>query len=292
MPFALAMLLSAGAAAAAAPHAASIHAVTPVLEGHQVGGVAIDAVGNLYVADFGDIVWKIAPAGAPRVFAEGFYGSSGNAIDRSGNLYQSSYYGGFVSRIDRTGHVAAFASGGLQGPVGIAIDRSGGDVYVADCSGNTVARIGAGGGDASVFARDPLLKCPNGLAFDDKGVLYAVNFRDNRMLRIDRSGKVSPFARISAKGLGHVCFKKDRFFVTAFAMHELYEVKMDGSARRILGDGQRGIVDGAADTARLSYPNGIACDPWGPHLYIDEFDQDSLEGGPRRAIVRRVDLAE
>jgi DNA-binding beta-propeller fold protein YncE len=270
-------------------HAQSIHPLTGVMQGHQVGGVAVDAVGNLYVADFGDIVWKIPPEGQPEVFARGFYGSSGNAIDHQGNLFQSSYYGDFITKIDRTGHTTLFTSSGLKGPVGIAIDPTTGDLYVANCNGNTIARVG-GDGVAAPFAQGDLLKCPNGLVFDAAGTLYVVNYRDNHMLKIDRHGTVALFATVSAHGLGHVCFKKDRFYVTAFAAHEIYEVKLNGAVTRVLGNGQRGVVNGSGDSVRLSYPNGIACDPWTPHLYINEFDNDSDEGSPRRAIVRQIDL--
>jgi len=38
-----------------------IHALTKVIEGHSTGGVTVDALGNIYVADFGEIVWKITP---------------------------------------------------------------------------------------------------------------------------------------------------------------------------------------------------------------------------------------
>ena len=282
----LALLLFAGGT-----HAQSIHPLTEVMQGHQVGGVAVDAVGNLYVADFGDIVWKIPPEGQPQVFAQGLYGSSGNALDHQGNLFQSSYYGDFITRIDRTGHATLFTSSGLRGPVGIAIDATTGDLYVANCNGNTVARVGSDG-VAATFAQGDLLKCPNGIAFDSTGMLYVVNYRDNHMLKIDRRGTVSVFATVSAKGLGHVCFRKDRFYVTAFEAHEIYEVKLNGSVRRVLGNGQRGVVNGSGDDVRLSHPNGIACDPWTPHLYINEYDNDSDEGGPRRAIVREIDLKE
>lgn len=101
-------------------YAQSIHPLTDIMEGHQVGGVAVDAVGNLYVADFGDLVWKIPPEGQPHIFAEGFYGSSGNAIDHMGNLFQSSYYGDFITKIDRNGHATVLTASGLRGPVGIA----------------------------------------------------------------------------------------------------------------------------------------------------------------------------
>lgn len=72
---------------AATAHAATeIRALTEVIEGHQVGGVTADRVGDLYVADFGETVWKITVEGERRVFATGLYGASGNAIDAQGNL--------------------------------------------------------------------------------------------------------------------------------------------------------------------------------------------------------------
>lgn len=271
--------------------AQSIHPLTDIMMGHQVGGLTIDAVGNLYVADFGDILWKIPPEGQLRVFAEGFYGSSGNAVDHVGNLFQSSYYGDYITKIDRTGHTTLLTASGLAGPVGIAVDQESGELYVANCNGNTIARVGSDG-VASTFAKGDLLKCPNGVVFDAAGLLYVVNYRDNHMLKIDRNGQVSMFATVSAKGLGHLCFKKDRFYVTAFESHEIYEVKLNGAVRRLLGNGQRGIVNGSGDIVRLSFPNGIACDPWGPHLYINEFDNDSDEGAPRRTIIRQIDLKE
>jgi DNA-binding beta-propeller fold protein YncE len=267
----------------------SIRALTPIIEGHQVGGVALDLTGNLYVADFGDIVWRISPEGKREVFTSGLYGASGNAIDKQGNLIQSSYYGNFITKIDRLGHAAEIASSGLQGPVGIAIDGKSNDIYVANCNGNSIARID-GNGAVATFAQSGLFKCPNGLAFGRDGELYVANFRNNQVLRVDSTGQVTAFASVSARGLGHLCFKKDRLFVTAFESHEVYEVMLDGTVRRILGTGERGLVDGGAELARLSYPNGIACDPWTPRLYINEYVSKSTEGLPRRAIVREIRL--
>ena len=282
----LTLIWSAGVGAAA-----SIQPLTEIIVGHSVGGVSVDAVGNLFVADFGDIVWKIAPDGTRSVFASGFYGSSGNAVDHQGNLFQSSFYGDYITRVDRTGHATLFASSGLSGPVGIAIDRMSQELYVSNCNGNTVVRI-TEQGVASIFARSELFNCPNGITFDRDGNLYVVNFRDNRMLKIDHGGAVTPFATVSSKGLGHLCFKKDRFYVTAFESHEIYTVTPDGQAKLLLGSGERGLVNGAPARARLSFPNGIACDPWTPRLYINEYDNDSDEGLPRRAIVREITLQD
>jgi len=270
---------------------AVIRSLTGVIEGHQVGGVTIDLVGNVYVADFGDFVWKITPEGERHEFASGFYGASGNAIDKDGNLLQSNFYGDSITKVDRKGQSKPFATSGLSGPVGIAIDRKTDDVYVANCRSNSIAKIAADS-SLSTFAKSDLLNCPNGMAFDGQGNLYVVNFRNNKMLKIDPKGVVKPFATVSEKGLGHLCFKQDRFYVAAYESHEIYEVLLNGTVKRILGNGERGIVDGAGAKARLSFPNGIACDPWARRLYINEYANDSPESLPRRTIVREIGLEE
>jgi DNA-binding beta-propeller fold protein YncE len=266
---------------------ARIHALTEVINGHAVGGVTADLVGNIYVADFGDFVWKITPEGDRQVFASGLYGASGNAIDNDGNLLQSNFYGDSITKIDRKGQTTPFVRNGLSGPVGIAIDPQTRDVYVANCRGNSVARISPDG-SVTTFAKSDQFKCPNGISFDRQRNLYVVNFRDNRMFKIDSTGSVKPFATISGKGLGHLCFKDNRFYVTAFYSHEVYEVSLDGTAKRILGNGERGLIDAAGAAARLSFPNGIACTPWDRRLYINEYVNDSEESLPRRAIVREI----
>jgi|SRR5882724_3152849 len=266
-----------------------IHSLTGVIEGHAVGGVTIDLVGNIYVADFGEVVWKITPEGERQVFASGLYGASGNAIDNEGNLLQSNFYADSITRIDRKGQTQPFATTGLSGPVGIAINKQTGDVYVANCRSNSIAKI-AKDGAVSSFAKSDLFKCPNGISFDREGNLYVVNFRDNKMLKVDPKGSVTLFATVSEKGLGHLCFKEDRFYVTAFESHEIYEVTLDGTVKRILGNGTRGIVDGAGAKARLSFPNGVAFNPWGRRLYINEYVNDTTSSLPRRAIIREIIL--
>src|SRR3977135_847555 len=109
-----------------------IRSLTGIIEGHQVGGVTIDLIGNIYVADFGEIVWKITPEGDRHEFASGLYGASGNAIDREGNLLQSNYYGDSITKIDRKGQAKPFVTSVLSGPVGIAINKETGDVFVAN----------------------------------------------------------------------------------------------------------------------------------------------------------------
>src|SRR6266567_1181673 len=171
---------------------------------------------------------------------------------------------------------------------GVAVDLVG-NVYVANCRSNSIAKI-ARDGTVSPFAKSDLFSCPNGISFDGDGNLFVVNFRDNKMLKIDPKGVVTSFATVSEKGLGHLCFMKDRFYVTAFESHEIYEVALNRTVKCILGNGKRGVVDGAAAKARLSFPNGIAYSPWGRRLYINEYLNDSESSLPRRTIVREITL--
>jgi sugar lactone lactonase YvrE len=171
--------------------------------------------------------------------------------------------------------------------VGVAIDNKTGDVFVANCRGNFIARITK---DRSVtpFAQSALFKCPNGLALNRDGTLYVANFRSNQILKVDAQGAVAPFVTVSKRGLGHLCLSGERLFVTAYESHELYEVTLKGAVKRMLGNGERGLVDGADPVARLTFPNGIACHPWDNRLYINEYVNESIAAIPRRMIVRQI----
>ena len=130
-----------------------------MIEGHSCRRRNGRRVGNIYVADFGDTVWKITPEGERGVFASGLYGASGNAIDHEGNLLQSNFYGDSITKIDRKGQTKPFVTSGLSGPVGIAINRQTGDVFVANCRGNSIAKI-AKDGTVSSFAKSDIFKLP------------------------------------------------------------------------------------------------------------------------------------
>jgi len=267
----------------------AIRSFSGIIEGHEVGGVTIDMIGNVYAADFGDIVWRVTPEGQRTELASGMYGTSGNAIDNEGYLLQASFYGDAVTKIDRKGQAKPFVTRGLSRPAGIAVDRQTGDAYVTNCRANSIVRV-ASDGSVAAFATSELFNCPYGAAFDRERNLYVVNYNDNRMLRIDPQGVVALFASVSSKGLAHLCFKGDRFFVTAFRSHEIYEVTLDRKVTRILGNGERAIVDGAGQSARLSFPMGIACHPWAPRIYVNEDANESGAVLPRRSTLRVITL--
>lgn len=246
-----------------------------------VGGVAVDRLGLIYVADFGDKVYKIFPDGRVTVLATGLYGTSGNAVGAHGELYQANFSGDFVSRIERDGSHAVFADG-LDGPVGVAVDPDGG-LYVNNCRGNTVSRISPDG-ETRLFARSELFNCPNGLMRHADGNLYVVNFSDGKMLRVSTEGAVSEFALIPGAGNGHIAFARGSFYVTGFQSQSIYQVSPEGDVTLLAGTGRLGEVDGPADRAQFSWPNGIGVAPTGDRFYVNDY----LNRTPPTATIRPV----
>ena len=255
-------------AASAQNTASSVFTVVDSIAG-AVGGVTVDRAGNVYVADFGDNVWRVKPDGRVSLFASGFYGASGNTIDSQGNLFQANFYGNSISRVTRTGEHEVYVSEGLQGPVGLVFDARG-NLYVNNCSGNTISVVRP---DRTVenFAAGSPLNCPNGLTIDSDGNLYVVNFRDEKMLKVSPEGELSEFATLPGGGNGHVTIARESLIATSFRGQRIYQVSMDGEVSLLAGSGQLGEVDGPGTEATFSWPNGIAAGPSGDRVYINDY---------------------
>ena len=233
-----------------------------------VGGVAIDRLSNIYSADFMDTVWRIRPDGRVEKFATGLYGPSGNFFDSQGNLLQSNFSGNFISKIDRSGNHEIWVEEGLNGPVGITIHPDG-DVFVVNCNSNSVSRIV---GDKAVLHSDSeLLNCPNGITTGPDGALYVVNFSDGAMLRVDLDGTTELFATIPGGGNGHVAVARGLFYVTAFQTNRIFTVSTEGDVTHVAGTGGFSEVDGSPMEASFIFPNGIAVDPKGDRLFVNDY---------------------
>ncbi len=235
-----------------------------------VGGLSIDLMSNIYSADFMGTVWRIKPDGRVSKFATGFYGASGNTFDSRGNLYQASFNGNYVSKVDRNGGHEIWVDEGLSGPVGMVFNADG-DLFINNCRGNTISIIGQDG-IAKEFASGDLFNCPNGITFGPDGALYVVNFSDAQMIRIDSEGNATAFATIPGRGNGHVTLARGNFYVTAFQTNQVYMVTPDGVVSHVAGTGQFGESDGDALTATFVFPNGIAVDPGrGDRLFVNDY---------------------
>jgi sugar lactone lactonase YvrE len=253
-----------------------LRTITAQLSGS--GGVAVDAEGFVYVADFGirlnnangSQVHRIDPnTGAIEVFATGLSGASGNNFDSQGNLFQSNIAGNRISRISHDGTVTTFSSQGFQSPVGIVLDSSD-NVYVANCGGNNIRRISADGNTSTQLAAGPLFNCPNGLTIDDNGNLYAVNFGNGSVLKITQAGATTVHAIIPGGSNGHVTFGNGKLYVAARGGNRIYEVTLDGVLKHLAGTGSIGNADGPALQGSMYVPNGVALSPDGKTLYFND----------------------
>lgn len=255
-----------------------------------VGGIAVDQLGYVHIADFRNAVWRLSPDGELIKLADGLYGASGNAIGPHGYLYQSSFYGNYVSRISRTGEVETWAAEGLSGPVGIAAAPTG-ELFVVNCNADSISRIAA---DRTVtqFAKSDLMACPNGITFDDRGDLYVVNFNNPSVLRVTPDGTVHPFTDVPGNaGNGHIVFTRGAFFVTKLRGNQVFRVQRDGSWAALAGTGEAGEADGPALQATLTRPNGIGASPNGDVLWVNDLvEGPGLGRGVSVVALRRIRL--
>ncbi len=229
-------------------------------------GITIDALGNLFVADWGNgKIRKITPDGVVSTFA----GS------------------GIVSQTDGIATVASFRS--LNG---IAINKSNGIVYVIDdglirkitpdgnvatFAGNSSDNFANGQGILATFL------APRGLAVDTNGNVYVADFNNNCIRKITPSGLVSTFAgtRIigNLNGQREVaqfnkpnCITIDdlgNFYIGDKNNFQIRKIDTNGIVSVYAGNGTVGNTDGQGTAVSFNEVLGITVDTNGI-IYVAE----------------------
>lgn len=265
----------------------------PITAMGRLGGVSMDQLGIMYVADFGEKVWKVTPAGESTIFAEGLYGSSGNAINSKGELIQSNFYGNSIIRIDRKGNSTHISEENLNGPVGITTDASN-NIYVCNCTGNTITKI-SNKGESSIFSTSDLFNCPNGITFGPGGDLFVTNYHNDIIVKINSIGEASEFTKVlGGQGISHIVYTKENFYVTKIKANTIHRVTPKGESFLVAGSfSSQGFEDGDALTATFAHPNGIAVDPYGSDLYVNTLKGDWVINGIGKQgsiEIRKIDI--
>jgi sugar lactone lactonase YvrE len=216
-------------------------------------GVAVDSLGNLYIADtsVSEVVMVVNKAGT-------YLGTSMTTV---GGMYRVA---GTGSTGTPTNNIAATSSN-LNGPRGVAVDSLG-NLYIADTNasyvvmvpnkagsylGTSAATVGymynvAGTGNAgspstNIAATNSSLNYPYGLAVDSSGNLY--------------------IADTSASDVVMVPAVSGTYFGQTMTLGRMYEVAGTNTA------GSPSASGTAATSSDLSYPEGLAVDSSG-NLYI------------------------
>jgi sugar lactone lactonase YvrE len=136
--------------------------------------------------------------------------TSGVAVDASGNLYIADPFGR-VRRVDATTHIITTVAGGGSGPLGdggpataasllfpegVAIDGAG-NLYIADSGHDRIRRVDRTTGIITTVAEG--LSDPVGIAFDSANNLYIADSRNNRIRRVDALTQI--ITRIAGTGV-------------------------------------------------------------------------------------------
>lgn len=163
-------------------------------------GLAVDASGNVYFADFAnDQVLKVTPLGFQTTVADstsGMGAPEGVAVDGAGNVYiADSAFNQILQAMPSAGAytyqtIADSCFDALTSPGGVAVDGLG-NVYVADTNGNRIVKETPSGGNytQSVIPTTGLA-LPFAVAVDIAGNLYIADLANNRIVLEALSGGV------------------------------------------------------------------------------------------------------
>ncbi|MCF7732297.1 MAG: DUF1573 domain-containing protein [Akkermansiaceae bacterium] len=254
--------------------------------------------------------------------ADGFLDPEGVAIDADGNVYLADRDAHKILRIDPVGVVSDFAGSGAAGfsdgvgaaaqfdhPADVAIDAVG-NVFVADelnhrirmitpaGAVSTVAGSGVAGDADDPVATNGRLLFPCGVAVGPEGEVLIAD-RGNHRIRVVSGGGLSTLAGDGTPGFldgpaaaaqfnnptGVAVDAFGNVYVADRDNHRVRLVAANGLVVTAAGTGMAGYLDGAGNSARFAFPTGVAVDDRG-NLYVADYGNHRLRLIGNSGVVR------
>jgi serine/threonine-protein kinase len=231
-------------------------------------GVAVDAAGDLFVADTNNN--KIRLISAASAVVSTFAGS------------------GTAGATDATGAAASF-----NHPTGVAVDAAG-NVYVADSGNNKIRKISATGvvttlagsgtaGAADGTGNQATFSAPSAVTVDALGNVYVADTNSNKIRMVTASGVVTTFAGSGAAGAvdatGIAASFSAPSAISIDIAGNLYVADRGNnkirfvSATRVVstwaGTGTAGALDATGASATFNQPQGVVADDLG-NVYVGD----------------------
>ncbi|MBN9413752.1 MAG: autotransporter-associated beta strand repeat-containing protein, partial [Candidatus Paracaedimonas acanthamoebae] len=242
-------------------------------------GVAVDKVGNVYVADSrNNKIRKITPDGQTSLVA----GSIGGDIEGIGAAAQFSV------------------------PSGVAVDE-GGTVYVSDTSNHKIRKITPDGqtsliagsivGDTEGIGAAAKFYYPSGIAVDEGGTVYVADRNNHKIRKITLDGQTRLIAGSivgDTEGIGAAAKfnfpngvavdKVGNIYVADSFNSKIRKITLDGQTSLIAGSTE-GYIDGIGVAAKFDSPFGVAVDKVG-NVYVADTDNNKI----RKIDAQQIDI--
>ena len=152
----------------------------------KVAGIAVDAAGNLYIADSGrHRIRKLSANGALSTVADNL-DPAGIALDAAGDLHIADSGNHRILRLSAAGTLST-VSESFDHPTGIAVDSKG-NLYIAD--NHRVLKMTPSGTRSTVAENLE----PTGIAVDREGYLYILDSANHRVFKLAPNGTISTVA--------------------------------------------------------------------------------------------------
>ncbi len=149
----------------------------------------------------GSVVKVDVETGKVTTFASGFKLPNGIVVDEHGDFFVTDLLAGSVSKITPSGTVSTFASGGLLAPApipGTGLTLGSNDLvfneeqtalYVTNVGQGIVVKIAVGkDGKAGAVTKFASIPTPDGVAFDEKGLLFVTSPFTNSVYTVTSNG--------------------------------------------------------------------------------------------------------